>query len=93
MTCEVGVARSARSARGGGAVWEAVRDALARGSRRRTTCCRRAWPSRRALVPWSDAARAYAAPSFVAGRDWLEAVTDLMHRIHAEFEFDRSRRR
>ena len=46
------------------------------------------------LVPWSDAARAYAAPSFAAGRDWLDAVTDLMRRIHREFEFDaRTRRR
>ncbi len=41
-----------------------------------------------ALVPWSEAARAYATPSFGAGRDWLEAVTDLMRRIHADFEFD-----
>jgi transglutaminase-like putative cysteine protease len=40
------------------------------------------------LVPWSDAARAYATPSFGAGRDWLDAVTDLMRRIHGEFEFD-----
>ena len=40
------------------------------------------------LLPWSDAAHAYAAPSFAAGRDWLDAVTDLMRRIHHEFEFD-----
>jgi hypothetical protein len=30
----------------------------------------------------------YATPSFEAGRDWLDAVTDLMRRIHREFEFD-----
>jgi transglutaminase-like putative cysteine protease len=41
-----------------------------------------------ALVPWSDSARAYAAPSLTADRPWLEAVTDLMHRIHADFEFE-----
>ena len=41
-----------------------------------------------ALVPWSEPARAYAQSSFPAGRDWLEAVTELMHRIHADFEFD-----
>ncbi len=41
-----------------------------------------------ALVPWSDAARAYAAPSFGAGRAWLDTVEDLMHRIHREFEFE-----
>jgi len=40
------------------------------------------------LVPWSGAALAYAAPSFGARRDWLDAVTDLMQRIHREFEFD-----
>jgi transglutaminase-like putative cysteine protease len=41
-----------------------------------------------ALVPWSESARVYAAPSFVAGRGWLEAVTHLMRRIHADFEFE-----
>jgi transglutaminase-like putative cysteine protease len=40
------------------------------------------------LVPWSEAAGAYAAPSFKPGRDWLEAVTELMLRIHADFEFE-----
>lgn len=43
-------------------------------------------PSR--LVPLSDAARRYAAPSFKPGRSWFEAVFDLMQRIHADFEFD-----
>ena len=41
-----------------------------------------------ALLPLSDAALAYARPSFPAQRDWLEGVTDLMRRIHAEFEFE-----
>ncbi|MBX3607086.1 MAG: transglutaminase family protein [Piscinibacter sp.] len=41
-----------------------------------------------ALLPLSDAALAYARPSFEAGRDWLEGVTELMRRIHADFEFD-----
>jgi transglutaminase-like putative cysteine protease len=40
------------------------------------------------LVPLSEAARQYAQPSLRPGRDWLEAVTDLMHRIHQDFEFD-----
>jgi transglutaminase-like putative cysteine protease len=39
-------------------------------------------------VPWSEAARAYAAPSFTAGRDWLEAIVHLRRRIHADFEFE-----
>jgi len=41
-----------------------------------------------ALLPLSDAARHYAAPSFARGRDWLAAVSELMHRIHADFEFE-----
>jgi transglutaminase-like putative cysteine protease len=40
------------------------------------------------LVPLSEAARLYAAPSLAPERDWFDALTDLMHRIHADFEFD-----
>jgi transglutaminase-like putative cysteine protease len=40
------------------------------------------------LVPLSEGARMYALESLTPGRDWLEAVTDLMQRIHAHFEFD-----
>jgi transglutaminase-like putative cysteine protease len=40
------------------------------------------------LVPWSEAARVYAAPSFGPGRGWLASVTALMQRIHHEFEFE-----
>lgn len=40
------------------------------------------------LVPLSEAARVYAATSLVPGRDWLEALEELMHRIHEDFEFD-----
>jgi transglutaminase-like putative cysteine protease len=39
------------------------------------------------LVPWSEAARAYAAPSLDPRRGWLEGVTELMHRVHADFRF------
>ena len=39
------------------------------------------------LVPWSAKARDYAAPSLAARRSWLDGVTDLMHRIHADFRF------
>ena len=55
--------------------------------RRRAACMpvRMAEPS--ALVPWSEAAHAYAAASLSPGRAWLEAVSDLMRRIHREFEF------
>jgi transglutaminase-like putative cysteine protease len=67
--------------------WEAVRDAV-RGERAQDdlTPVRLSEPS--ALVPWSEAARAYAAPSFAAGRDWLEAVVHLRRRINADFEFE-----
>jgi transglutaminase-like putative cysteine protease len=41
-----------------------------------------------ALLPLSGAARAYAQSSFAPGRNWLEAVTELMQRIHEDFEFD-----
>lgn len=40
------------------------------------------------LLPPSQAAQAYAALSLTPGRDWLQALIELMHRIHDEFEFD-----
>jgi transglutaminase-like putative cysteine protease len=87
MTCEVEIGERADPAAASAIAWQAVRQGLdddpAQDGLR---AARMAEPS--TLVPWSDAARVYAAPSFVAGRDWLEAVTDLMHRIHHEFDFD-----
>ncbi|MGC4002771.1 MAG: transglutaminase family protein [Pirellulales bacterium] len=35
-----------------------------------------------------EALQAYAAPSFAEGRNWFEAVTDLMNRIYREFKYD-----
>jgi len=35
-----------------------------------------------------DGPLAYARPSFLAGRSWLEAVCHLSSRIHREFKFD-----
>ena len=67
--------------------WEAVVESLRRDpAQDNLVAARLSEPS--ALVPWSEAARAYGTPSFASGRDWLEAVVDLMHRIHADFEFD-----
>lgn len=40
------------------------------------------------LVPLSEGARHYASKSFPRGRPWLEAVTELMRRIHDDFEFE-----
>jgi len=67
--------------------WEAVRDAV-RGEPAQDdlTPSRLSEPS--ALVPWSEAARAYAGPSFAPGRDWLEAIVHLRRRIHSDFEFE-----
>ena len=67
--------------------WEEVREALREdASQDGLAPARFNEPS--ALVPWSEAARAYAAPSFASGRDWLEAIVHLRKRIHADFEFE-----
>jgi len=87
MACDVEISDRPDPARIASPAWEEVRAALLDGARHDDLgAVRMAEPS--ALVPWSDAARAYAAPSFSAGRSWLEGVTDLMHRIHREFEFE-----
>jgi transglutaminase-like putative cysteine protease len=40
------------------------------------------------LVPLSEAARLYAEPSLQPDRPWFEALSELNHRIHTDFEFD-----
>ncbi|MDO9313536.1 MAG: transglutaminase family protein [Burkholderiaceae bacterium] len=40
------------------------------------------------LVPLSEAARLYAEQSLHPARPWVEALIDLTHRIHDDFEFD-----
>src|SRR5690606_19463659 len=42
------------------------------------------------LVDQTEQARAYAAESLLPGRPVGEAVTDLMHRIHADFTYDKA---
>ena len=87
MLSRVEVGERPDAARAGSLAWEAVGESVRDDPAQDDLApARLREPS--ALVPWSEAARAYAAPSFAAGRDWLEAVTDLMHRIHADFEFD-----
>ncbi|CAG1017547.1 hypothetical protein BURC_02205 [Burkholderiaceae bacterium] len=88
MHCSVEVAmRPAPKPLPGGEAWEAVRDRL-----RRDPLLDDLVPARMseptALVPLSAAAHAYAAVSLVPGRDWFGAVSDLMHRVHADFEFE-----
>ena len=66
--------------------WEAVRDAIRREPQLDdlipASMCE---PT--PLVPLSEGARQYAIQSLVRGRSWLEAVSDLMRRIHEDFEF------
>ena len=40
------------------------------------------------LVPLSEGARHYASKSFARGRPWIDAVTEVMRRIHDDFEFE-----
>jgi transglutaminase-like putative cysteine protease len=87
MSAQVEIGERPDPAAAGPIAWEDVRDALrsdpAQDGLAPARCSE---PS--ALVPWSEAARAYAAPSFAAGRDWLEAIVHLRKRIHADFEFE-----
>ena len=87
MNCRVEVAErpvaEVRAAPG----WEAIRDAV-RTEPAQDGLMPAQMTSPTRLVPTSEAASVYAAPSFARGRGWLEAVSDLMHRIHAEFEFE-----
>lgn len=39
-------------------------------------------------VPFSLACAAYAAPDFIPGRPWLDALVGFMDRIHRDFRFD-----
>jgi len=96
MHCEVEVGARARPADMGGAgpAWETVRQAVRQpaptlGGRPREIdldAARMCEPT--PLLPLSEAARVYALASLVRGRDWLGAVTDLMQRIHRDFEFE-----
>jgi len=87
MSCVVDVSDRPDAASRAPLGWEAVRESLLDDpAQDGLRAARMAEPS--TLVPWSDAAREYAAPSFAAGRDWLAAVTDVMSRIYREFEFD-----
>jgi transglutaminase-like putative cysteine protease len=86
MNCAVEIGERPPADTAHAPAWEGVRDAL------RTNAAQDGLlpalmtaPTR--LVPTSEAASVYAAPSFRRGRPWLEAVTDLMHRVYEDFEF------
>jgi transglutaminase-like putative cysteine protease len=87
MTCEVEIGDRADPAAAAAIAWQDVRESLQDApAQDALRPARMAEPS--TLVPWSDAARAYAAASFDGRGDWLDAVTELMRRIHREFEFE-----
>ncbi len=67
--------------------WEAVRDAI-RHDPQQDDLIPAGMSEPTPLVPLSEGARLYAAASFSPGRLWLEATTELMHRIHTDFTFD-----
>ena len=67
--------------------WEAVREAVRREPQL-DDLVPASMSEPTPLLPLSEGARLYAAPSFAHGRPWLEAVRELMHRIHADFEFE-----
>ncbi len=68
--------------------WESLRPLLAPRTPRAWSATDLALPS--AQVDHPPGAVEYAARSLVAGRPVGEAVTDLMHRVHADFVYDKT---
>ena len=66
--------------------WEQVRDATSGGTTPEILDARQ-YLLESPSVSTSPAVAAYAAPSFTPGRGLLDAVGDLMARIHRDFEF------
>jgi transglutaminase-like putative cysteine protease len=69
------------------APWESVRDGVRAGADAEARTAR-AFAYASPHVPASAAARAYALPSFGAGRGVVEAARELTTRIHADFVYD-----
>jgi transglutaminase-like putative cysteine protease len=70
-----------------GPSWESVRDAVRREPVQ-DDLIPASMSEPTPLVPLSEAARQYAHPSFGRGRPWFDAVSELMRRIHDDFEFE-----
>ena len=68
--------------------WEAARPLLVPTAPGAWSATDLALPS--ALVDHPPEALEYAARSLPAGRPVAEAVTDLMHRVHADFDYDKT---
>lgn len=87
MACEVQLGARPAWAAGPHEAWEDVRHQLLPPSVPADLSLAQARePS--LLLPWSAKAHQYGALSLTSGRDWFEAVHDLMLRIHADFEFE-----
>jgi transglutaminase-like putative cysteine protease len=85
--CEVNVPPAARPPLLFPATWESVRDRLAL-ARRADSVEAYSYTFDSPHVRAGKALAAYAAPSFPAGRPFLDAVMDLTRRIHGEFIYD-----
>lgn len=68
--------------------WEALRPLLAPTSRGAWSATDLALPS--ALAAHAPGVAEYAAPSLTPRRPVGEAVADLMHRVHADFDYDKT---
>lgn len=69
--------------------WEEIRDRL-RLERRRDLLDAFSFTFDSPYIEASENVRAYAAPSFTAGRPVLAVVRELTHRIHEDFAYDPS---
>jgi transglutaminase-like putative cysteine protease len=76
-----------RGAAGGSPPWETVREEV-QAARRPHASKVRPFALESPLVPLGEEVAAYAGPAFAPGRPVLEAVADLMGRIHREFAYD-----
>jgi len=73
---------------GQSAGWESVRAALQTELRPEATLAARQYALDSPLIQASPALAAYADASFAPGRPLIDAVHDLMQRIHRDFTFD-----
>jgi transglutaminase-like putative cysteine protease len=87
MRCTVDVAERSPSEVAADVDWESVRHSMRRPRHVDDLGAARMCEAT-PLLPLSDAAHRYAAPSLRPAQDWLRGVLDLMHRIHQDFEFE-----
>ena len=87
MACTVEVGARPEPAPAVAPSWEAVRDAIRRDPAQ-DDLVPAGMCEPTPLVPLSEGARQYASASFGRGRPWLAVVSELMRRIHDDFEFE-----